>query len=146
VEKIVEQISDWIAEEIDGLKEPVGWAGGILTLRVVRPKIVDWQVSDFKHGDVIIEFGNREPYDITTSSRLWLGEWKLYGIITTVPDNKNADDLLDLMSELIQSKLLSGNRHGRACGGLALNISCPDISYGSMAGGVVTEMTVNVRF
>ena len=142
MEKIIDQISDWIAEEIDGLQDP----DATLTLRVVRPKIVDWQVSDFKQGDVIMEFGNREPYDITTSSRLWLGEWKLYGILKTLPANRNADDLLDLMSELIQNKLLSGNKHGRACGGLALLISCPDTNYGSMAGGVVTEMIVNVRF
>lgn len=142
MEKIVEQISEWIKEEIAGLQDP----DGILTLRVVRPKIVDWQVSDFKHGDVVMEFGNKEPYDVTTTSRLWLGEWKLYGIITTVPDNSDADDMLDLMSELIQSKLLGGNKHGRACGGLALNISCPDTNYGSMTGGVVTEMTVNIRF
>jgi len=142
VEKIVEQISDWIVEEINGLQDP----DKILTLRTVRPKIVDWQVSDFKHGDVIMEFGNKEQYDVTTTSRLWLGEWKLYGIITTLPDNTDADDMLDLMSELIQSKLLSGNKHGRACGGLALNISSPDTSYGSMTGGVVTEMTVNIRF
>ena len=142
MEQIIKQISEWIEEEINGLRDP----DGILTLRVVRPKVVDWQVSNFKHGDVIIEFGNKEPYDVTTTSRMWLGEWKLYGIITTLPDNTDADDMLDLMSELIQSKLLSGNKHGRACGGLALNISCPDISYGSMTGGVVTEMTVNIRF
>lgn len=140
--KVIDQISEWIKEEIDGLQDP----GATLTLRVVRPKIVDWQVSDFKHGDVVMEFGNREPYDVTTSSRIWLGEWKLYGILTTLPTGKTADDMLDLMSELIQSKLLSGNKHGRACGGLALLISCPDVNYGSMAGGVVTEMTVNVRF
>ena len=142
MEQVIKQISEWIEEEINGLQDP----DGILTLRVVRPKIVDWQVTDFKHGDVIMEFVNVEPYDITSSSRLWLGEWKLYGIITTLPDNTDADDMLDLMSELIQSKLLSGNKHGRACGGLALNISCPDTSYGSMTGGVVTEMTVNIRF
>ena len=142
MEQVVKQISEWIEEEINGLQDP----DATLTLRVVRPKIVDWQVTDFKHGDVIMEYGNKEPYDVTTSSRLWLGEWKLYGIITTLPDNTDADDMLDLMSELIQSKLLSGNKNGRACQGLALNISCPDVNYGSMAGGVVTELTVNVRF
>ena len=142
MEKVVEQISEWIEEEINGLQDP----DATLTLRVVRPKIVDWQVTDFKHGDVIMEFVNVEPYEITSSSRMWLGEWKLYGILTTLPAGKDADDILDLMSEMIRSKLLSGNRHGRACGGLALNISCPDTSYGSMAGGVVTEMTVNIRF
>lgn len=142
MEKIVKQISEWIEEELNGLQDP----DKILTLRTVRPKIVDWQVTDFKHGDVVMEFVNVEPYDITTSSRLWLGEWKLYGIITTLPDNTDADDMLDLMSDLILSKLLSGNKRGRACGGLALNIRCPDTSYGSMAGGVVTEITVNIRF
>ena len=142
MEKVVDQISEWIEEEINGLQDP----DGILTLRTVRPKIVDWQVTDFKHGDVIMEFVNVEPYDITSTSRLWLGEWKLYGIITTLPDNTDADDMLDLMSEMIRSTLLGGNKMGRACGGLALNISCPDTSYGSMAGGVVTEMTVNIRF
>lgn len=142
MEKVIEQISEWIEEEINGLQDP----DKILKLRVVRPKIVDWQVTNFKHADVVMEFGSSEPYDITTSSRLWLGVWKLYGIITTLPDNTDADDMLDLMSELIRSKLLNGNKHGRACGGLALNISCPDTSYGSMAGGVVTEITVNIRF
>jgi len=63
-----------------------------------------------------------------------------------VPDGSDADDMLDIMSELIRGKLLGGNKHGRACGGLALNISCPDTNYGSMSGGVVTEMTVNIRF
>lgn len=142
MEKVIEQISEWIKEEINGLQDP----DGILTLRAVRPKIVDWEVSNFKHGDVVMELGNIEPYDVTTTSRLQLGLWKLYGIITMLPANTTADDMLDLMSELIRSKLLSGNKHGRACGGLALNISCPDTSYGSMSGGVVTEMTVNIRF
>lgn len=142
MEKVIEQISEWIKEEINGLQDP----DGILTLRAVRPKIVDWEVSNFKHGDVVMELGNIEPYDVTTTSRLQLGLWKLYGIITMLPANTTADDMLGLMSELIRSKLLSGNKHGRACGGLALNISCPDTSYGSMSGGVVTEMTVNIRF
>lgn len=142
MEEIIKQISEWIEGELNGLQDP----DATLTLRAVRPKVVDWQVTDFKHGDVIMELGNVEPYDITTSSRLWLGEWKLYGIITTLPDDTDADDMLDLMSEMIRGKLLSGNKRGRACGGLALNISCPDTSYGIMAGGVVTEMTVNIRF
>lgn len=142
MEKIVEQISEWIVAELNGLQDP----DQLLTLRMVRPKIVDWQVTDFKHGDVVMELGNIEPYEVTSSSRMWLGEWKLYGIITTLPTGTDADDMLDLMSELIRSKLLSGNKRGRACEGLALNISCPDVNYGSMAGGVVTEMTVNIRF
>jgi hypothetical protein len=142
MEQIVQQISDWIEAELNGLQDP----DELLTLRVVRPKIVDWQVSDFKDADVIMEFVNVEPYLVTDSSRLWLGEWKLYGILTTLPAGKDADDMLDLMSELIISKLLGGNKYGRACEGLAVNISCPDTSYGSMAGGVVTEMIVNVRF
>jgi hypothetical protein len=142
VEQIVQQLSEWIEAELNGLQDP----GALLTLRVVRPKIVDWQVSDFKHGDVVMEFGNIEPYLVTDSSRMWLGEWKLYGILTTLPAGKDADDMLDLMSELILSKLLDGNRNGRACEGLAVNISCPDANYGSMSGGVVTELTVNIRY
>ena len=142
MEQIVQDISEWIEVALNGLQDP----DKLLTLRVVRPKIVDWQVTDFKHGDVVMELGNIEPYEITSSSRMWLGEWKLYGILTTLPTGKNADDMLDLMSELIRSKLLSGNKRGRACEGLALNISCPDVNYGSMSGGVVTELTVNIRF
>ena len=142
MEAIVERIAVWIEEELNGVQDP----GATLTLRAVRPKILDWQASDFKHGDVIIEFIKSGPYDITTSSRIELAEWKLYGIITTLPDNTDADTALEHMAETIKNILLNGNKRGRACGGMAVNIDCPEVLYREMTGGVVAEMTVQVRF
>jgi len=142
MEAIVERIAVWIVEAIDGAHDP----GATLTLRAVRPKILDWRVEDFKHGDVIIEFIKAGPYLITTSSRIKLAEWQLYGIITTLPANTDADDVLERMADTIRKTLLSGNKRGRACGGMALNIDCPEVTYSIMSGGVVAKMTVQVRF
>jgi len=138
METLVERIAKWIEEEITGVQD--------FTLRIVCPKILDWQVSDFKHGDVIMEFINIVPHPalITTTSRAELATWKLYGIIRTLPENTDADTMLDHMSETIKKVLLS--KSGRACGGLAVSINFPEIFYRDMAGGVVAEMTVQVGF
>jgi len=142
MEAIVERIAVWIEEAIDGVQDP----GATLTLRAVRPKILDWQASDFIHGDVIIELIDGGTLSKTTSSRTELAEWRLYGIITTLPANTAADTVLSRMAETIRKTLLSGNKRGQACGGLALNIDCPDVTYSIMSGGVVAEVTAQVKY
>ena len=141
-EAIIEQIAAWIEGEIDGVQDP----GATLTLRAVRPKILDWQADDFKHGDVIIEIVDSGTLSKTISSRTELGEWKLYGIITTLPADTAADIVLSRMAETIRRTLLAGNVSGQACGGLALNIDCPEVNYSNMSGGVVAEVTVQVTY
>jgi len=142
MEAIVERIAVWIEEAIDGVQDP----GATLTLRAVRPKILDWQASDFKHGDVIMELIDGGTLSKTTSSRTELAEWRLYGIITTLPANTAADTVLSRMAETIRKTLLSGNKRGQACGGLALNIDCPDVTYSIMSGGVVAEVTAQIKY
>lgn len=142
MEAIVERIAVWIEEAIDGVQDP----GATLTLRAVRPKILDWQASDFKHGDVIMELIDGGTLDKTISSRTELAEWRLYGIITILPADTAADTVLSRMAETIRRTLLSGNKRGQACGGLALNIDCPETTYSIMAGGVVAEVTAQVKY
>lgn len=142
MEAIIEKIGVWIEEAIDGVQDP----GATLTLRAVRPKILDWQASDFKHGDVIIELIDGGTLSKTTTSRTELAELRLYGIITKLPANTAADTVLSRMAETIRRTLLSGNKRGQACGGLALNIDCPDVTYSIMSGGVVAEVTAQIKY
>lgn len=142
MEAIIEKIAVWIEEAIDGVQDP----GATLTLRAVRPKILDWQAMDFKHSDVIMELINGGTLSKTTSSRKELAEWKLYGIITTLPEDTAADTVLSRMAETIRKTLLRGNKRGQACGGLALNIDCPEVTYSIMPGGVAAEVTVQVTY
>jgi len=142
LEPIVERIAVWIEEAIDGVQDP----DATLTLRAVRPKILDWQASDFKHGDVIMELVDGGTLSKTTSSRKETAEWRLYGIITKLPADTAADTVLSRMAETIRRTLLSGNKRGQACGGLALNIDCPEVNYSIMSGGVVAEVTVQVTY
>jgi len=142
MEAIVERIAVWIEEAIDGVQDP----GATLTLRAVRPKILDWQALDFKHGDVIMEIIDGGTLSKTTSSRTELAEWRLYGIITTLPADTAADTVLSRMAETIRKTLLSGNKRGQACGGLALNIDCPEVTYSIMSGGVVAEVTAQIKY
>lgn len=142
MEAIVERIAVWIEEELDGVKDP----GATFTLRAVRPKILDWQAENFKHGDVIIELIDSATLSKTTSSRTEVAEWRLYGVVTELPDNTSADTVLSRMAETIRRTLLSGNQGGQACGGLALNIDCPEATYSIMSGGVVAEVSAHVRY
>ena len=142
MEAIVERIAVWIEEAIDGVQDP----GATLTLRAVRPKILDWQASDFKHGDVIMELIDGGTLSKTTSSRTEVAEWRLYGIITTLPADTAADTMLSRMAETIRRVLLAGNKRGQACGGLALNIDCPETTYSIMSGGVVAEVTAQIKY
>lgn len=142
MEPIVEKIAVWIEEEIEGVQDP----GKTLTLRPVRPKILDWEASNFKHGDVIIELIDSGTESKTTSSRTELAEWRLYGIITTLPADTAADTVLSRMAETIRKTLLNGNKRGQACEGLALNIDCPNTTYSIMSGGVVAEVTAHIKY
>ena len=142
MEPIVERIAEWIEGEIDGVQDP----GATLTLRAVRPKILDWEASNFKHGDVIMEIIEGATLNKTTSSRTEVAEWRLYGIIRTLPANTSADTVLSRMAETIRRTLLSGNQRGQACGGLAQNIDCPETTFSIMSGGVVAEVTAHVRY
>ena len=141
-EPIVERIAEWIDGSIDGVQDP----GATLTLRSVRPKILDWQAQDFKHGDVIMEIIDGGTLNKTTSSRKEQAEWRLYGIIKKLPANTAADTVLSRMAETVRRTLLSGNKRGQACGGLALNIDCPRANYSIMAGGIVAEVTCQVTY
>jgi hypothetical protein len=142
MEPIVERISEWIEGAIDDVQVP----GAGLTTRAVRPKILDWQAQDFKHGDVIMEIIDQGTMSKTTSSRQELAEWRLYGIIRILPANIAADTILTRMAETIRRILLSGNQRGQACGGLALNIDCPEVNYSIMSGGLVVEVTCQVIY
>ncbi len=142
MEAIVERIAEWIESELKGVQDP----GATLTLRAVRPKILDWEASDFKHGDVIMEIIEGATLSKTISSRTEVAEWRLYGIIRTLPANTSADTVLSRMAETIRRTLLSGNQRGQACGGLAQNIDCPAATFSIMSGGVVAEVTAQVRY
>lgn len=142
MESIVERITVWIEGAIAGVQDP----GKTLTLNPVRPKILDWQAEDFKHDDVIIELVDGGTLTKTTSSRTELAEWKLYGIITTLPANTAADTVLSRMAETIRRAILNGNKRGQACGGLALNIDCSETIYSIMTGGIVAEVTVQATY
>lgn len=142
-EPIVEQIGQWIANAIDGKKDP----DNTLTLRSVRPKILDWEPSDFRHGDVIIELVSSETQSKrTTGSRTELATWKLYGIICELPEDTVADTVLARIAETIRKTLLAGNSAGRACGGIALNIDCPKMDYANFVGGILAMGEVKVMY
>jgi hypothetical protein len=139
-EPIIEQIAQWINDALDGVQDP----DATLTLRSVRPKILDWEESQFAHGDVIIELG---PYDTqsttTTSSRTELAVFMLYAIIRDLPVDTAADTVLARFAETIRRTILAGNALGRACGGLALNIDCPSVNEAIIDGGV--EMIIKTE-
>ena len=142
-EPIIEQISQWISNAVDGKQDP----DKSLTLRSVRPKILDWEPSDFKHCDVIIELVSSETQSTrTTGSRTELGTWNLYGIIRELPEDIAADSALARIAETIRKTLLAGNSAGRACGGIALIIDCPKVDYANFAGGILALVEIKVTY
>ena len=142
MEPIVEKIAVWLSEAIDGVQDP----DGTFTLRSVRPTVIDWQAEDFNHGDVILEIQEGQTLDGTTTSKKELAEWRLYGIVTTLPADTAADTVLTRVAETIRRTMLGGNKRGQACGGLAHKIHCPKAEYSDMPGGVVVEVTVLVEY
>ena len=142
-ETIHEQISQWIAAALDGKQDP----DATLTLKAIRPKVLDWGVEDFKHGDVVIEAGPLTTESRTTvQSRTEMGEWTCYGIIRTLPPDTVADTVISRMIETIRRLLLAGNASGRACGGAAVRIDCPAASFEICTGGLIAGVTVNVLY
>lgn len=142
-EPIIEQIADWINDAIDGEQDP----DTSLTLRAVRPTVIDWDVNNFRHGDVIIEIREMSTQSKTASdSRTELATWDLHGIIRDLPADTAADTMLCRMSATVRRLLLAGNSAGRACGSLALHIDCPAVAYGIIEGGVVAEITAAVTY
>ena len=141
-ETIHEQIAQWITDAIDGKADPAA----TMTLRAVRPKILDWSVEDFVHGDVIIEAADIKTQSKTSQSRTELGTWGLYGIIRQLPADTAADTVISRMIETIRRLLMAGNVASRACGGLAYNIECSEGSFDVMTGGVVAFVTAGVLY
>jgi len=141
-EAIIEQIAAWITAAIDGEADP----GATLTMNAVRPTNSDWDVSHFKHGDVIIELAGPETNSKTTTSRTEIADWKLYGIVTTLPANTALDTVMSRLSETIRRTLLAGNSGGLACGGLALLIDCPSAVYSVGDGCDVVEVACRVKY
>ena len=142
-EPVIEQIAQWINDALDGKQDP----DKTLTLRAVRPKILDWNVQDFKHGDVIIEADSISTQNKTLDdSRGELAGFKCYGIIRTLPADTAADTIISRMIETIRRLLLAGNSGGKACGSLALHIDCPAASFDVMDGGVIADVDVQVTY
>ena len=141
-ETIHEQIAQWITAAIDGQADP----GGTITLRAVRPKILDWSVEDFVHGDVIIEAADIKTQSKTSRTRTELGTWGLYGVIRRLPADTAADTVMSRMIETIRRLLMAGNSAGRACGGLAYNIDCSEGTFDVMTGGVIAFVTAAVLY
>ena len=143
METVHEQIAQWITAALDGQQD----ADATLTLRAVRPKVLDWTVEDFKHGDVVITAGTIETESRTTvSSRTEKATWTCYGIIRELPANTVADTVLSRIIETIRRLLLAGNTMGTACGGVAIRIDCPKADFEIMSGGLVAEVTVEVLY
>jgi len=142
-ETVHEQIAVWITAALEGKQDP----DETMTLRAIRPKILDWNVEDFQHDDVIIEAGPFATESRTTvQSRTESAEWDLYGIIRTLPEDTAADTIISRMIETIRRLLLAGNVQGQACGGLALRIDCPSSEFGIFNGGLIAQVKVNVLY
>ena len=141
-ETLHEQIAQWITAAIDGKADPAA----TMTLRAVRPKILDWSVDDFAHGDVIIEAAEIKTQSKTSQTRTELGTWNLYGVIRQLPADTAADTVMSRMIETIRRLLMAGNSAGRACGGLAYNIDCSEGTFNVMNGGVIAFVTAAVLY
>jgi len=142
MEPIVERIAVWIKDAIDGAQDE----DQTITLAAVRPTIVDWNVEDYKNNDAIIEIIDKVTLEKAGSKRKEVAEWKIYGIIRELPANTAADTHLCRMCETIRRVMFRGNVKGQACGGLALNIDCPEDNFSIMTGGIVAEVTVQVQY
>jgi hypothetical protein len=142
METIHEQIALWMAAALDGVKDP----DETMTLQAVRPKVLDWNVENFRHGDVIIAAEDIATNTIAGSVRAEDATWKLYGIIRELPANTAADTVVSRMIETIRRTLLAGNTSAQACGGLAVNINCPEAAFSLFEGGLIAEVTVTVLY
>ena len=142
-EPIIEQILDWINDKLDGVHDP----DTTLTLRSVRPKIIDWSTLQFIHGDVIIELASVENASQTTvESAFKTATVRLNCIVTTLPADTAADTFLCRMFETVRRTILSGYGDSPKLGGLAINMSCPLIELEPIDGGVDAVVTCKVEY
>lgn len=142
MEPIIEQIAAWISTALNGVSDP----DGTLTLKAVRPKILDWEESQMDNNDVVIEMMGLTTQSYTTSSRTEEAVFRIEGIIRKLPADTRADTVLARMTETIRRTLHAGNTLGTACGGLATSINCPELVWGVIEGGVCTILTCNVIY
>jgi len=142
-EPIIEQIADWINDALDGQADP----DGTLTLKSIRPKILDWQESDCAHGDVIIQLISIKTESSTmVGSRTESAIFNLYGIVRTLPADTKADTVLARLIETIRRSLFAGNTLGKACNSLALSIDCPGVELAVFNGGLEAIVTAEVVY
>ena len=142
-EPIIEQIAQWINDALDGVSDD----DSTLTLRSIRPKILDWADLHFVHGDVIIEMVDIETQSTDLSSyRYEKATLRLNGIITQLPEGVKADTVLARLVETIRRTILAGNILEPPLGGLAKNIDCPAVNYEPIEGGVCAIVTCVVEY
>jgi len=144
-EPILEQIAQWIASAVDGVSDDTG----TVSLNVVRSTMIDWELPQFRHGDVLLEL---ESMDEDTEhgsldARVEIATWAIYGIVVTLPDDTAADTILARTSETIRRALLAGNTAGnQACDGLAIQIDCPSTQYARAPGMALAVVTCKVMY
>jgi hypothetical protein len=143
-EAIIEQIAVWIKDALDGVQDP----DGTITLRSIRPKIINWQELQLDHGDCIIEIASIENVAQTTvESKFKTAMFRLNGIITELPADTAADTVLFRMCETIRRTVLAGYSERPKFGGLSvLNISCPSIDFEPIEGGLAVIVNCKVEY
>jgi len=141
-EPIVEQISQWIQSNLDGVQDP----DTTLTINAERPKISGWNVTDYADSDVVIVILTTRTTELSSDSRQETGVWRLYGIIDQDSDSTELDTKMARLSETIRRTLIGGNSNGKACGGIATYIDAPDVDYSIAEGCAVVIVTCEVDY
>lgn len=137
MEPIVEQLAVWIETAIDGRQDP----DGTLTLRAVRPELLDWENDTYRHGDVVLVLESIETQSKTNTSRTELATWTLHGVVKKQTAGTAADTVLARMAETIRRLVLAGY-----AGGQALLIDCGKVVFRDIEGGVTAGVTVTVKY
>lgn len=144
-EPILEQVGLWIKNAVDGVTDDTG----TVSLSVVRSEMVDWELPQFSHGDVLLELESVTGDDENDSMdrRAEIAIWSLYAVVVTLPVSTAADTILIRTSETIRQALLAGNVPGQqACGGLAMQIDCPSTQYAKGPGMALAVVTCQVQY
>jgi len=145
-EPIIEQIAQWINDALDGVSDD----DGTLTLRSIRPKILDWEPSHYWHGDVIIVLGLLKTVSKTTvESRTELATFILEGIIKKLPEDTYADVFASRMAETIRRTMLAGNKYLEPVNpppSPTMNIDCPEFNIAPFEGGIEVIVTCNFKY
>lgn len=139
---VVEKIEQWIADTLDGVSD----TESLITLNSVRSNILDWDVSSYAHGDILIDIVSIETlqkdYEVERKEKVI---FKLCLIIRKLGDN-SADTLLNQGAELIRQTLLADADRERVCGSMAESIECLAIMFGMDDGCVIAEVTVEIEY